>query len=177
MTTIRREHPCDALGLLMVFALVALAVGCESPHPATQPSTKAAISEFNDLLATRGRVAFLSWNGKWIGMDGDTDITFLPAGAVEMTEYGYSVRNYKGTYQLDGDGVISIQLDEFKSGWPPMVLEKDAKSLLLRPKDSDQGFVMGNRGGATVRAEDGSYWPFRVVERKPFEPPATGQSK
>jgi hypothetical protein len=133
--------------------------------------------KFNDLLTKQGGVAFLSWNGKLIGMDGDTNVTFLPRGAIQMTEYGYTVKSYEGTYQLDADGVMSLQLKGFKGGWPVMVLERDEKSLILRPKDPKQGFVMGGRGGSTIRGEDGSYWPFRLIEQKASEAPATQPSK
>lgn len=157
--------------------LVACIAGCDCQRSATPSKSNEAISEFNDRLARQGRIVFLSWNGRWIGNDSDTDLTFLPGGFVEMTEYGFAVEKHKGTYRLDADGAISLQLDGFERDWPAIVLEKDAKSLLLRPKDDEQGLVIGNRGGATVHAEDGPYWPFRLVERKPFEGPATGPSK
>jgi len=43
-------------------------------------------------------------------------------------------------------------------------LQSDAgASLLLRPADAAEGFVMGTRGGAYVPGDKGSYWPFRML--------------
>lgn len=44
-----------------------------------------------------------------------------------------------------------------------MMLERDATSLLLRPAKGEVGFVVGNRGGATLPGAGGSYWPFRML--------------
>lgn len=152
--------------LVTVACLVAAIVaGCGSPA-VIQPSESSAVAEFKGQLARDGKVRFRSWNGKWIGMDGDTDLNFMPDGVVVMWEAGFTVRSYKGTYELDAEGAVSLQFEDFKSGWPAMVLERDAESLLLRPKDPKVGFIMGGRGGATTRSEHGSYWPFRVIALK-----------
>jgi hypothetical protein len=98
-------------------------------------------------------------------MDGDADVTFLPGGAVEMTRYSVGVQRFQGTYQLEPAGVVTVQLHAYNGVWPSMVLEKDKTSLILRPKDSKR------------QGEDGAYWPFRQVERKPFEDSATQPSK
>ena len=44
-----------------------------------------------------------------------------------------------------------------------MKLKSDGTSLLLWPVDAEVGFVMGNRAGAYVPGDKGSYWPFREV--------------
>jgi hypothetical protein len=44
-----------------------------------------------------------------------------------------------------------------------MTLQRDAKSLLLLPKQANAGFETGSRGGATFSAGQGSYWPFRPL--------------
>lgn len=163
--------------LVTQLAYVAIAlgglIGCKSPATPTavEQDRASAIAEFKTKLATEGNVGFLSWNGKWIGMDGDTRLQFRPSGFATMTEYGYGVQEYVGTYQIDANNVVTLMLPDFKPGWPTMVLEKDATSLLLRPKDGDTRFIMGTRGGAVTNAADGSYWPFRAEAAAPTSQP------
>jgi hypothetical protein len=159
-------------------AISVCAIGCRdagqsalSPgHSQTAPEASigtakpASASELNNLIAEHGSVTFRSFNGKWIGMDGDTDVTFLPKGAVHMVEYGAGVGYYDGTYAIDSSGQVTLELPTFGSVWPPMILRKDEASLFLLPIDDPDGFVMGNRGGATFAPEDGPYWPFRPID-------------
>jgi len=108
-------------------------------------------------------VTFRSFGGKWIGMDGDTDLTFLPNGAVHMFEYGDAVTGYYGTYAFDPGGNITLQLPTFGHGWPVMSMRKDATSLLFVAARDGNDLVMGNRGGATLAPTQGKYWPFRSL--------------
>jgi hypothetical protein len=96
-------------------------------------------------------------------MDNDTEITFFASGAAHMFEWGFALASYSGRYRIQSDGRITVQFKDFDKGWPDMMLERDATSLLLRPIRSDAGFVMGNRGGATMPDSAGSYWPFRLL--------------
>src|SRR5262249_2115648 len=118
MSTIRSR-----LAMALVWTVVLTAAGCE-PRSATPDPL--AIVDFKSLLQKQGRITFLSWNGKWIGTDCDTDVTFLADGSVEMTGYGNAVRRFKGTYHLDSGGVVSLELSGLKEGWPAMVLDKDS---------------------------------------------------
>jgi hypothetical protein len=150
-------------------------MGCHSRSARSKPDYS-AIAEFNDLLANRGKLTFLSWGGQWVGTDCDTDLTFMPGGVVEMTGYGYTVNTFAGTYQIDAERVVSLQLPTLPNGWPPMVLEKDSASLLLRSKDPAQGSAAGSRRGAALRGGEKSYWPFRLVSRRPVDAATTGPS-
>jgi hypothetical protein len=132
---------------------VALALMVGTPSCGRSASPSATVTAFNELIATKGSVTFLSWNGKWIGFDGDCAITFLPGGAVELTRYSYAVMSYKGSYQIDANDIVTLKLSDFEGTWPAMVLEKDDKSLLLRPTDVKE-----------AGKYDGRYWPFRVIE-------------
>jgi hypothetical protein len=133
--------------------------------PATEPApTPATAAALNDAIRDRGAVTFRSWDGNWIGMDADTDLTFLPGGVVHLFEYGFGISSYRGTYAITDRGDVAAQVPKFGHPWPAMTLRHDARSLLLLPKQSaDDDVVMGNRGGATVTPGQGSYWPFRPV--------------
>jgi hypothetical protein len=134
-----------------------------APEPAAGPSNPVTAAEFKNEIRQRGSLTFRSWNGKWIGMDGDTDLTFLPGGAVRMIEYGFSVTQYPGSYTVTPAGDVTVKFPKFGHPWPLMTVRRDNVSLLLLPTEGKDLFVMGNRGGATIMAGQGSYWPFRPI--------------
>jgi|GEM_PF-3545049 len=147
----------------VVLVVLACTTGCQSQQRATEIQADSAaqskpemIAEFHSLLAKSEKIKFRSWNGEWFGTDCDTDIVFLPDEAVEVTEYRYVDVSYKGTYELGDDGSVSLRLIGLNTAWPAMVLAKDAKSLLLRPRDPKQGSVSSDH----LR---GRCWPFRVI--------------
>ena len=72
-------------------------------------------AEFNQSIAQRGKLTFLSFNGRWVGMDADTYLSFMPDGKAVMEECGVGVQDYEGTYQIDGDGIIKMNFDRFRS--------------------------------------------------------------
>ena len=150
---------------LVAFALAIFAVaGCGSPGDIpTQESVSDPVTEFRDHIQRNGSVTFRSWNGKALRMDSDTELTFFPRNAVHMFEWGYTLTSYSGRYDLGPDGRITVRLKGFRERWPEMLLDRDTNSLLLRPADAAQGFVMGTRGGAYVPGDKGSYWPFRML--------------
>ena len=150
---------------LVIFALVlAAVVGCGSPSdvPAQNPLL-GPVSEFQGRIQRNGSVTFRSWNGKALRMDSDTEMTFFPNNAVHMFEWGLTLASYGGRYEIQPRGRITIHLEGFNERWPDMLLERDGTSLLLRPADAAQGFVMGTRGGAVIPGDKGSYWPFRML--------------
>jgi len=155
--------------LVPVVAIVFLIiVGCEqttSDLGSANPPA-AGVSNFNDRIAKDGLLTFRSWSGKLLRTDSDTEITFLPEQRVHMTEYGYVVNSYDGSYRIDASGEIMTKFEDFRHEWPVMLLQQDSTSLLLRPKDPKVGFVMGNRGGATILGDQGSYWPFRPISEQ-----------
>lgn len=132
-------------------------------EPPAQPSDPVSAAAFHDEIRRRGSLTFRSWNGRWIGMDGDTDLTFLPGGLVHMTEYGAGVTGYRGTYTVTPTGDVTANFPTFGQPWTAMSVRRDTVSLLLVPVEGNDRFVMGNRGGATLTAGQGSYWPFRPI--------------
>lgn len=96
-------------------------------------------------------------------MDSDTELTFYSDGTVHMFEWGFTLMSYKGTYALRPDGRIRVAFNDFDRDWPVMVLYAQADSLLLRPENPRDAFVMGNRAGATMPGGAGQYWPFRML--------------
>lgn len=155
--------PCNLSCFASLTILLTALAGCDSPlATSTEPSVTRAINELESRVARDGSFTFRSWEGKSIGMDSDTELTFLPNHTVHVTEYGYVVTGYKGMYRIDSKGEVTAKFDDFKHEWPIMLLQKDSISLLLRPKNG-LDFVMGNRGGATIPGGKGSYWSFRPV--------------
>jgi hypothetical protein len=113
----------------------------EKAASSTQPYVgevrPASAANLDALIAERGSLTFLSWNGEWIGTDVDTDITFLPGREAHMFRHGFTMIGYRGTYAIDAEGRIELNLRQFEHDWPPMSLLEDDKSLLLVPEDGD----------------------------------------
>jgi len=130
--------------------------------PVKDAPATAAVAAFRDRARTNGSITFRSWNGQALRMDSDTELTFYPDGSVHMFEWGFGLMAYSGSYRYP-DGRVIVSFQEFEHGWPVMVIDRDEASLLLRPKDPHQEFVMGNRAGATLPGGKGSYWPFRML--------------
>jgi len=146
--------------VLLVGAFMA---GCDAGGGSAVSNPGSPVSELHDRIQQNGSVTFRSWNGKWIGTDCDTEITLLPDQVAYMHEHGYSVSGYRGTYEIEPDGQVTIDFSGYGHEWPVMLLQRDSTSLLLKRKDSDPNFIMGNRGGASVSSGQGTYWPFRPV--------------
>jgi len=159
---------------LLLFAGIT-AVGCsngEAPITSLLPDSAERISNVQEILdaafADSGGILFRSWDGRWIGMDSDTDIELHADGNVVLTEYGYAVSKYDGTYSITvaADGTASdlrLSLKDYRGTWPVMAVYSDHSKLLLIPTDGSVGFVFGNRAGATVPDDSGSFWPFRQI--------------
>src|SRR6266436_2752992 len=161
-----RSRPAMLTSLqLVAFALAIFAVAsCGSPSDIpSQESVSGHVAEFRGRIQRYGSITFRSWNGKALRMDSDTELTFFPRNAVHMFEWGYTLTSYSGSNELEPGGRITVQLKGFRERWPEMLLDRDTNSLLLRPGDAAQGFVMGTRGGAYVPGDQDSYWPFRML--------------
>lgn len=130
--------------------------------PPAQPAVAVSGAVFKQLVAQRGSITFRSWEGKWIGTDCDTDLKFQPGGTVILTEYRYAVDHYRGTYDIDAKGVVTVKLSKYASSWPVMLAQRDPSSLLLQPVSGQQGFSLGGGAGATISSGQGNYWPFRT---------------
>jgi hypothetical protein len=116
------------------------------PAPTTRWAASAA--DLQTLIAQQGSLTFRSWDGQWIGTDVDTDVTFLPAGDVYVVRYGDAVSAHRGTYDMRSDGTVTLKLPPPASAWPALSLRRDARSLLLTPKQGQ---------------EEAGSWPFRPV--------------
>ncbi len=92
----------------------------------------------NDLLnyiERHGSASFRSHDGKWIGTDGDFELTFLPDGIVHVVEYGLDIVEERGRYTIDNDGKLELHLQEFVYDWSQLFLMTDGVSLILLPQD------------------------------------------
>jgi hypothetical protein len=105
-----------------------------------------------ESFARSNAIRFLSWNGRWIGTDLDTEIKLMSDGTVELTEYGVGVDTYAGTYSINENSELSLSLVGYATGWPTMRVYRDHSALLLAPADAS---------GRVTRI--GSRWPFRQV--------------
>lgn len=130
-----------------------------APATGTQPTSPpgagavTAGSELEALIAKQGSVTFLSHDGKWIGTDVDSDITFLPNGVAHTFSYSDAMIGYRGTFTAAADGTVVVEFPTLGEPWPTMTLRGDATSLLLSPKEP---------AGRAEPAER-SDWPFRQI--------------
>lgn len=173
--------------IFIVLVASVLMDGCRSSYTSTLNSTAAttqapttesllrsaprgAARDIDERIAMHGSITFRSCDGRYIGMDGDSDLTFYAGGRAHMTEYGFAVNEYRGTYSVSADGIVTAVFPTFVDRWPPLELRRDATSLLLIPAKADSEFIMGNRGGAIVTS---GYWPFRPItaEEEKKNPP------
>ncbi len=146
----------------LVIFLVTLVVCSPALATSTEPSVTAAITELENRVTRDGSVTFRSFEGKWVGTDIDTEITFLPNRVAHVMEYGYVRTGYKGTYSINSKGEVTASFHNTKREWPVMLLQKDSISLLLRPKGSPDCLI-GDSGCVTIPGGIGNYWPFRPV--------------
>jgi hypothetical protein len=179
----RTVHPILALAATLLLATA----GCKRSNTAAVPPTPlpaatkeptfvvdpaleslpvAMPAELNEEIRKRGAITFRSWNGTWIGTDCDTDLTFLPGGAVHLFQYADMVLGYDGTYAITNGGEVTAQFPTLGQPWPVLTLRRDGKSLLLIPKRDVQQIDLANQVGATISAGQGSYWPFRPISGK-----------
>lgn len=158
---------------LLVIAIIA--VGCskfEPPNTPILPDSAERVSNVQNTLdaafTDSQQILLQSWNGRWIGTDCDTNIELHADGNVVLTEYGYAISEYNGTYSITtaADGTASeltISLKDYPGTWPVMAVYTDLSELLLMPTEGSAEFLFGNRGGATVPGGAGSFWPFRQI--------------
>jgi hypothetical protein len=137
------------------------------PTPLVLPANAERLFNVKEVvdkaISTSKSLVFLSWNGKWIGTDCDTEIEFFPDHSVVLTEFGVGVEKFKGSYSISSESVITLSLSGYRAKWPGTRVWKDGKDLLLAPSDGSNNFIFGERGGATLMG-DGTFWPFRQVE-------------
>jgi hypothetical protein len=143
--------------------LIVLLAACTTNRPAS--SSRGHQLGYRDVLehvsAKPSGAKFGSRDGRWYGMDSDANITLKRNGRVEVTEFGYAVDTYDGTYSVDDTGAIHVSLRRYPAKWPSMYLYKDNRGAILIPTDRDQSFQVGGRAGAVVGSGMAPYWPFR----------------
>jgi hypothetical protein len=115
--------------------------------------------DLNEFVTERGSLTFRSYDGKCIGSDCDTEITFMPDQVAYLVGFNDDVAGYKCTYTIDSKGQVRLQFLNSPYEWLVMVLRRDATSLLLRPCGWREG-VFTSRA---ERSRRGKYWPFRPV--------------
>ena len=145
--------------LTLILAIAIVGAGCERKRVSVQPMSP-EVQAFNQLLKQKTKLVFLSYNGKWIGYDGDADVTFFEGNRVHVTRYSIGVVHYDGSYKMTGSGDIVLSLPNRE--WEPMQLAKDEKSLILQPA-----------AGASEKSKQHPWWPFRLVEQGPFDEATT----
>ena len=135
---------------ILAAVLIALAA-CDRPR-AAQSQPAPAVAVFRARVAADGELAFLSWDGKWIGTDSDIGLVLRPDGAAELTSFGYAVQQFKGTYRISDTGEVTARFDQFGRPWPILQLDQAGDSFVLRPKDPPDG--------------NKERWTFRSVRRQ-----------
>jgi hypothetical protein len=134
--------------------------------PALENSPVATPDALDDEIRRRGAITFRSWNGKWIGTDCDTDLTFLPGAVVHLFEYADMVLEYNGTFTITDRGEVTVRCPKLSQPWPVLTLRRDDQSLILLPRQSVQSIDLANPVGGTTTAGRGSYWPLRPITGK-----------
>lgn len=151
-----------------------LAVGCSDTEQPTPPAPAAPATSLSlvpttaervvNVLATldaafmnSDRLVFLSWNGHYHGTDMDADIELRANGVVVVTEAGYALAVFDGSYSITtaNDGMPSqlvISLNDYDGAWPEMALYTDQSSLLLLPVEDSTGITFPE------------FWRFRQIE-------------
>lgn len=132
-----------------VLAMACAMAACTTPRPSLPPRAgHLSRSEVVRYLAQPRPVGFLSYNGRWQGTDTDKEILLAKDGQTEVTDYGFAMDIYKGTYSVDAAGAIHVSLRHYPGRWPTMYLYTDRRSAILLPD-------------AQSREAAYNCWPFR----------------
>ena len=109
------------LGLLFLLGLPA----CQTSSPRW---LRPAVEAKGPVSSTLSEPAtFTSHGGHLLGSDNDTSITLLKNHRLVLTEYGYVVRTYRGTYNILPGGSIHFTIEKDARPWPDMELHQDAR--------------------------------------------------
>lgn len=112
------------------------------------------------LLDDYHYVTFVSRSGKFYGMDSDSLLIFSKNGFVILTELGMGSKDYDGTFEIDADQTIKLDLPTYPGSWPPMRFRRDGDANFLDRIDQKTGFLFGGRSGAVETEEMKPFWPF-----------------
>ena len=153
---------------VVLFSLVCLSGACTTTPPARYPAgVRLSDPATRDWIAQHSRrnvATFVSRGGRMYGMDSDAQITFVDSQRVEVTECGYSIETYKGSFFVDASGAIHVTLRGYPAKWPRMYLYQDAKGAFLFPTGQNSSFRVGGHAGAVTSSTRAPYWPFRNTQ-------------
>lgn len=133
-------------------------------------SPRGSARDLQEAFVSRGSVTFRSCDGKYIGMDADSDLTLYPGGRAHMSEYGFAVSEYRGTYAIDGNGIVNAVFPTFEEAYPLLELHRDFSSLFLIPH-GDPEYILDSSGTPLAPRW---FFPFRqiTVEEEKRNPPS-----
>jgi hypothetical protein len=158
-----------ALSILLV-----LATSCSCSRPRRESPDRASLRAIpvvdaertiETLLAERGTLLFRSRSGKLYGMDSDTDVLISTNHQAQLIQYGYTVTKYAGTYSVDDDGQIALDLAKYRRKWPVMRLSTAQGDFYLQTASGSTHFIMGDRAGATETPSMAPFWPFKLIKK------------
>lgn len=112
-------------------------------------------AKLSAIFADGVAITFTSRDGKYLGRDNDFDLKFEPANLITLTEYGYGISMYDGTYAVAEDGTISVSLADYEGRLPDLRMAVAEGRTRLYPKKSD------NKGNLDHRFKNA--WPFRLT--------------
>jgi hypothetical protein len=137
-------------------------LGCSStpepPHLLPESQRLRNVQQaLNETFSRARSLYFLSYDGQWMGTDGDSAIELHADGTAVLTHYGQAGREeYRGQYTINTDSELEMSfrdsLPAYRAGkWPAMGVYRDHVSLLLAPQEDLR------------RGNDAAYWVFRHI--------------
>lgn len=115
--------------------------------------------ELAERLAQADTVVFESWNGKLKGADSDSLLHFHRDSAVVLEERSIGIRSFEGTYEVDSDGTIKVDIPGYNGSWPTMKLDLDGGDLVLHRQDGHTSWLPPDYPDPPSSVD--AFWPFR----------------
>lgn len=146
---------------LIVSVCLCLAAGMAAAAAIGLPKQwldKAAATQW--LAAHPGGASFASRDGVIQGGDSDAVVVLTHPDKAELTMFGVGIAEYKGTYDINDAGEITLHLDRYYAKWPVMHLYATARDAWLMRTDMKMGFSLGGMSG-DLKAGDTPFWPFK----------------
>ncbi len=149
---------------LAILPFVCVLSACATPHATPTRGDHFSRTEvIARITSNPNGITFVSRDGRMYGMDSDARITLKAESQTEVTEFGYAIQTYNGTYAVDEQGAIRVSLRHYPAKWPTMYIYSNKKTAWLFPADRDPSFRMGGRAGAVETSRMKPYWPFRQI--------------
>ena len=166
--------PSRTIAISILCAMLA-AAGCKRsvvPQPLPLESVEAS------ALIRDTPIVFLSWDGKWMGTDIDTELTLNPDGTATVSYYGYAHNKIAATWKIDGDQLLIsapfTQLIEMPGAkdWPPLTVKKRNHKLVLVPTRQTEALKYSGVSGWPLAEIDAGSLGQRAANE--IAAPATG---